>query len=321
MEQLTILKGLAEDTRKGLTSKQKYLLPKYFYNSTGSKIFQDIMHMEEYYLTNCEHDVFVRHKTEISRVLKQDNTFFDLIEFGSGDGLKTKILLSQLLHDSVRFRYVPVDISIHANEELVKVLKQKFPAIDVLPKNGDYFHVMKKLAGESEHRKIILFLGANIGNFSQEETSDFLRQLNQLMRKGDRLLIGFDLKKSPETILKAYDDPHGHTQRFNLNHLQRLNDELGADFNLERFMHHTSYDPVSGAVKSFLISAEEQSVYIKAIEQRVYFKKWEPIFMELSQKYDLDSVRVLARNNGFSVQQNFFDLKEYFVDSLWAKES
>ncbi len=319
MEQLTILKGLAEDTRKGLASKQKYLLPKYFYNSAGSRIFQDIMHMEEYYLTNCEHDVFVRHKAEMARVIKQDNTFFDLIEFGSGDGLKTKILLSQLLHDSSQFRYVPVDISSHANNELVHGLKQKFPDINVQPKNGDYFHVMKKLAEESEHRKIILFLGANIGNFSQEETSDFLHHLYQLMHKGDQLLIGFDLKKSPETILRAYDDPHGHTKRFNLNHLQRLNDELGADFNLEKFMQHTSYNPISGAVKSFLISVEEQSVYIKSIEQRVHFKKWEPIFMELSQKYDLDSVRTLARNNGFSIKRNFFDKKEYFVDSLWEK--
>jgi L-histidine Nalpha-methyltransferase len=319
MEQLTILKGLAEDTRKGLASKQKYLLPKYFYNSTGSRIFQDIMHMEEYYLTNCEHDVFVRHKAEMAKTMKHDNSFFDLIEFGSGDGLKTKILLSQLYHDSSQFRYVPVDISRHANNELVKGVKQKFPAIDVLPKNGDYFHVMKKLAGESEHRKVILFLGANIGNFSQEEARDFLHQVYQFMHKGDQLLIGFDLKKSPKTILKAYDDPHGHTKRFNLNHLQRLNDELGADFNIEKFLHHTSYDPISGAVKSFLISTEEQSVYIKAIEQKVYFTKWEPIIMELSQKYDLGSIRALAENNDFSVLQNFFDKKEYFVDSLWEK--
>jgi dimethylhistidine N-methyltransferase len=320
MEQLTLLKEIAEDTLKGLTSNPKYLLPKYFYDEAGSKIFQDIMGMEEYYLTDSEYEIFSMQKMDIAKHIRADNSYFDLIELGSGDGLKSRLLISHLVKNSALFKYIPVDISEHANEELVKTLTKELPDLKIQAKTGDYFRIIKHLAKESNKRKVIMFLGANIGNFSESETNLFFRYMEDFTNPGDQLLIGFDLKKSPEIIKQAYDDPYGHTKRFNLNHLRRLNNELGADFDLDKFEQHTVYDPVSGAVKSYLVSLETQEVYIEAMELCIGFKKWEPVFMELSQKYSFEDINQLAEKTGFKVLKNFTDRKEYFVDSLWVRE-
>ena len=175
------------------------------------------------------------------------------------------------------------------------------------------------LNGQASIPKIILFLGSNIGNFSDNETEIFLNQLSTYTNPGEKLLIGFDLKKSPNIIINAYNDPHGHTRRFNLNHLIRLNRELDANFNIHQFEHHIFYDPQSGDVKSYLISTSEQIVDIKSINQDFHFRKWESIFMELSRKFILHTIEELAKKNGFKVIQNFTDKRSYFVDSLWIK--
>lgn len=318
MEQIEILTEIAKDTQEGLSSNPKYLLPKYFYDDKGSQIFQDIMHMPEYYLTNCESKIFSEQKVEICRAFRGDNSSFDLIEFGSGDGLKTKILLQHLLKTKAEFNYIPIDISSHANDLLERELKDVLPDLSIFPRTGDYFEIMKEIEN-SGRRKVILFLGANIGNFSRSEADLFFTQLADLTTEGDRVLIGFDLKKSPAKIMKAYNDPHGNTRNFNLNHLRRLNNELGADFDLAKFEQHTEYSPVSGAVRSFLVSSQEQEVYIESIEEGFRFKKWEPIYMELSQKYDVDMIKQLAIDHGFRVEQNFTDSRNYFVDSLWIR--
>jgi uncharacterized SAM-dependent methyltransferase len=167
--------------------------------------------------------------------------------------------------------------------------------------------------------KVILFLGSNIGNLNDIEIYAFLEKIFAFTRKGDKLLIGFDLKKSPDVIMKAYHDPHGLTRDFNLNHLVRLNRELQADFNLQKFEHHTEYSPVTGMLKSFLLSTEEQEVYLRALEERFGFEKWEPVFMELSRKFDIRSIEELASAHGFRVERHFTDQRNYFVDSLWTR--
>src|SRR5690606_25333179 len=136
----------------------------------------------------------------------------------------------------------------------------------------------------ASYRKIILFLGSNIGNFSDSETSGFLSRLTEFTNRGDKLLMGFDLKKSPEGIMNAYNDPHGYTRNFNLNLLVRLNRELDANFNIQQFGQHTEYDPLTGEVKSFLVSQRKQEVYIGQLEQGFQFEAWEPVFVERSRK-------------------------------------
>ena len=133
-------------------------------------------------------------------------------------------------------------------------------------------------------------------------------------------MIGFDLKKSPSLILKAYNDPHGYSRDFTLNLLVRLNRELGADFELKNFEHHTAYNPQTGDVKSFLVSKIDQSVYIEALNKSFGFKQWEPLLMELSRKFDLAAIGTLASRHGFRVEEHFTDSRHYFVDSVWIKE-
>ncbi|NOU48815.1 MAG: L-histidine N(alpha)-methyltransferase [Bacteroidales bacterium] len=320
MEQQILLSDIAADTLRGLSANPKYLLSKYFYDDTGSSIFQDIMQMPEYYLTGCEFGIFTLHKQQIAESFHEGVPGFDLIELGSGDGLKTKILLQQLVSKAINFNFYPVDISLKANNELVESLQRELPFLHVEAKTGDYFHEIKKLNGYSGLRKVILFLGSNIGNFSDIEINLFLGQLSAVCHQGDKVFIGFDLKKSPDVIMKAYSDPHGHTRRFNLNHLSRLNRELKADFQLSNFEHHADYDPVSGFTKSFLISTKEQTVHIAALEQSFHFAKWEPIFMELSRKFDLGTIENLSEKHGFVVEKNYSDPWNYFVDSLWVRE-
>ncbi len=319
MEQQLLLSQLATDTLKGLSSAPKYLLSKYFYDDEGSRIFQDIMNMPEYYLTDCEHEIFSSQKEEITKAICSGNKLFNLVELGSGDGLKTKILLKYLVEKAINFQYTPVDISAQANHELVQSLKNELPALKVEAKTGDYFRKLKNLNGHASIPKIILFLGSNIGNFSDNETNEFLNQLSAYSNLGDKVLIGFDLKKSPRVIMDAYNDPHGHTRRFNLNHLVRINRELDADFDIQKFEQQTTYNPQTGEVKSFLISITEQTVQIGTLEKTFRFTKWEAVFMERSRKYDIQTIEKLALNHGFKVVRNFTDSRNYFVDSLWEK--
>ena len=315
------LSELAQDTLKGLCASPKYLLPKYFYDAKGSRIFQDIMNMPEYYLTDCELEIFKYQKEDIVSAFTDAGTDFNLIELGSGDGLKTKVLLKQLLNQSIEFQFMHIDISADANAELVSKLSNELPNLKIEAKTGDYFQLLKELKKESHKRKIIFFLGANIGNYSEDETGEFLNQLADFTNPGDALLIGFDLKKDPGVILQAYDDPHGHTRNFNLNLLKRLNQELDADFIIDNFQHHTTYDPISGDIKSYLISTKQQTVTLGNIQKSIYFNAWEAIFMERSKKYDLNMIESLASKSGFKVSTNFIDSRKYFVDSLWIKES
>ena len=310
---------IAQDTLEGLSASPKYLLSKYFYDEKGSKIFQDIMKMPEYYLTNCESEIFSQQTSEITNEFLNNDSPFDLIELGSGDGFKTKILLRNMQNLNYDCKFIPIDISAEITNELVKELQSEMPDLKVEPKTGDYFHVLKELNDLTHKRKVILFLGANIGNYSENEANAFINHIADFTNPGDKLLIGFDLKKSPDIIIDAYDDSHSHTRNFNLNLLTRLNRELDANFDVAQFIHHTTYNPQTGDVKSFLISKIIQDVSIKSIEKNFHFRQWEPIFMERSKKYDLHTIETLASANGFKVEQNFMDSKNYFVDSLWVK--
>ncbi len=321
METLIIPKNeIARDVLNGLTSTPKYLLPKYFYDDNGSRIFTEIMAMPEYYLTRCEKEILTSQKEALTKeFIKGNPQHIELIELGSGDGQKTKVLLRHMLLREVPFSYSPVDISQDTNDRLVADLAVEMPKLDVNPRTGDYFEVMKSLNGHAGRRRIVLFLGSNIGNFSSDERDLFLGQFSSFLKKGDKVLIGFDLKKSPDVIVKAYNDAHGHTRSFNINLLLRLNRELGSDFDPDYFEHHVSYDPITGAAKSYLVSTTTQSIYFKKLKLTFHFKQWEPIFMEASYKFDLASISKFARDFGFEVEDNFFDREKYFVDSLWVK--
>lgn len=309
--------AFASDVLKGLTAKYKQLPSKYFYDEKGSKLFQQIMRMPEYYLTDCELEIFEKQKQDILDCFLTYNTKFELIELGAGDGLKTKILLKHFVSADVDFEYVPIDISKKVIVDLTADIKKEIPQLKTRPLIGDYFDLLDQLNKSDDTPKIMLFLGSNIGNYEEEEAIAFFKKLKNVMHPSDQLLIGFDLKKGKRIILDAYDDPHGFTANFNLNLLRRMNTDLGADFDLTKFKHLEIYDEKSGAARSYIVSLEKQIVVFDAMKEKISLEKNEKIHVEISQKYDRKLIKYLAQKSGFNIIRNFTDSKEYFIDSLW----
>ncbi|HXG82998.1 MAG TPA: L-histidine N(alpha)-methyltransferase [Pyrinomonadaceae bacterium] len=309
--------GFAADVSKGLSAEPKFLSSKYFYDDEGSRLFRQIMDLPEYYLTRAEFEIFQTQAAEIFAAFTEKSKSFDLIELGAGDGTKTAVLIDYFLRQNADFTYSPIDISQEAVDALTEKFKVDFPALSMNARTGDYFRILETLQTASEKPKIILFLGSNIGNFSREQSIAFFKKLRGVMNANDSLFVGFDLHKDPRVIVNAYDDASGVTAAFNLNLLRRINRELGANFNLENFSHYALYRPNERAARSFLISRANQTVRIKALEQSFEFGAWEPIFMEISQKFSLEMINDLAQSSGFQTAKNFFDRNDYFVDSLW----
>lgn len=303
------------DVLNGLQQHPKTLSSKYFYDEIGDKLFQQIMDLEEYYLTNAELDIFLNQKEQILNLFSPDRAPFNLVEFGAGDGTKTKILLDHFINRSANFEYIPIDISSHALEGLENNLRTELPKLKINPMQGDYFEVLDELSHSSSRRNIILFLGSNIGNFTSEETNAFLKKIRSDINTGDLLLIGIDLKKNPDQILAAYNDREGITEAFNLNLLDRINRELDANFDTAKFRHYPIYNPHTGECKSNLISTENQVVDIAG--EAIEFQKWESIQTEISKKYDQREIKELAHNCGFQIERQLLDSQGYFVDSIW----
>ncbi len=290
-------------------------MSKYFYDDEGSRIFQQIMDMPEYYLTRAEMEIMTEQASAIADALPYDEPF-NIIELGAGDGSKTNQLLKYLVQQNVRFTYVPIDISGEAMQHLEARLAQSMPGLDVRPVVGDYFKALDELDSEGRPN-LYLFMGGNIGNYERQGALDLLKMLRNVMQDNGRLLTGFDLRKDPRIIQKAYDDSHGITRAFNLNLLTRMNRELDADFDLDAFGFYCFYNPRNGEVRSALVSLTDQEVGIGALEQAFHFQANELINTELSKKYTLDEIEGLAAKSGFVVQENFFDSQQYFTDSLW----
>ncbi len=307
----------ARDVLAGLAGSPKSLSSKYFYDDEGSRLFVEIMKLPEYYLTDCELEIFREQGPDILAAMDTGERSFDLFELGAGDGTKTSLLIDHFLKIGGDFRYIPVDISSEALAFLTGKFERDFPGLEVAPEKGDYFDTLESFSQSSRKRKIVLFLGSNIGNFRGERALEFFRRLRSGLNENDHLLIGFDLHKDPKTIIKAYDDPNGVTARFNLNLLVRINRELGADFDTGEFAHYASYHPIEKAARSFLISRKKQTVHIEALSQSIEFDAWEPIFMEISQKYDLATIEMLAAESGFGIVKTFFDSRNFYADSLW----
>jgi L-histidine Nalpha-methyltransferase len=313
----TALTPFAGDVLEGLSAEQKSLSSKYFYDDEGSRIFQEIMQLPEYYLTRAEMEIMTLQPAAIAAALPYREPF-NIIELGAGDGLKTNELLKYLVQNEVNFTYIPIDISGEAMQQLESKLAESLPALDVRPLIGDYFEVLNALDSEGRPN-LYLFMGGNIGNYEREGAIRLLRMLESVMQSNGRLLTGFDLRKNPSVISRAYDDSRGTTRAFNLNLLTRMNRELEANFVLEQFDFYSFYNPYNGEVRSALVSLVEQEVYVKALNTSFHFRPNELIRTELSKKYTLDEIAGLAVESGFILEQNFFDTQQYFTDSLWRK--
>lgn len=310
--------SFARDVEEGLSASPKWLSSQYFYDDNGSRIFQQIMAMPEYYLTSCEFELLQTQSQDILGALGFSG-HFNVIELGPGDGAKTREMLASFLKEKADMTYVPIDISAEAISLLIDRMTLNLPALSVNPQVGDYFEVLHKIETQENCPSLILFLGSNIGNYTDEAAVDLMKHIHSHMRKGDKLLVGFDLQKNPLVIRNAYDDAHGITRDFNLNLLTRINRELGADFEIDQFDFYCCYEPLSGELRSYLVSLRNQSVTIDKIGKTVSFKRDELVSTELSRKYTLSEIENMAASAGFSLSTHYQDSKNYFADSLFTK--
>jgi L-histidine Nalpha-methyltransferase len=312
------LTDIAKAVEEGFAQSPKRLPSWLFYDEAGDKIFQAIMHIPEYYLTACEYEILQMNKARMLRHFAAHKTPFNLIELGAGDGLKTEILLKYFSEQKAEFVYSPVDVSQAVLAQLQQRLKKSVPQLSIQGIHGKYDEALDQLY-RSEQRKVYLFMGANIGNFSLKEAPQFVTTISDSMQCGDQLMIGFDLKKDPRLIQAAYDDPHGITRDFNMNLLVRLNRELGAQFQLDQFKHYPYYNPETGVTKSYLVSLKDQDVYFEGCDKSFHFNRWEVIHTEISQKYDQQMIEDLFDQAGLEIVEFFYDCKYYFCDVLVTK--
>jgi L-histidine N-alpha-methyltransferase len=244
--------------------------------------------------------------------------FYDL-ELGPGDCTKSVHLLRELMRRKVNMKYLPIDISANIIDYLTTHLPSEIPGIKVEGLRGEYFRMLEQAAQHSHRRKVVLFLGSNLGNMFPEDAATFCIRLRSHLQPGDLAIIGIDLKKHPSTILAAYNDRDKITREFNLNLLRRINRELKANFDLTKFDHFPVYDPASGGCRSFLISLVDQFVTITTKNGPIIisFKENEEIFMEISQKYTFEEMNSLGAQASFRTLKNIFDRKSWFMDSIW----
>ncbi|WP_346318511.1 L-histidine N(alpha)-methyltransferase [Chitinophaga sp. YIM B06452] len=309
------LPAFEKDVLEGLKEVPKRLHSKYFYDAKGDALFQQIMHCPEYYLTRCEMEILRGQAGEIAQTLRQHAPVFDLVELGAGDASKSFHLLKELLRTGAMDTYFPIDISRNIIAQLQQSLPAKLPGLTVQGLNGEYMEMLQAAQRFTGRPKLVMFMGSSIGNFTPAEAVQFCTRLRQQLQPGDLLMIGFDLRKNPQTILDAYNDKAGITRAFNLNLLERINRELDGDFDLSQFEHFPIYDPLTGSCRSFLISLKEQAVHISG--QTIRFAANEPLFMEISQKYTVEEINELASRSGFRPVEFFYDSKRWFTDVLW----
>jgi len=306
------------DIYKGLKNKPKSLPSKYFYDAKGDMLFQKIMACDDYYLTNADNEIFSKQTTALAQTLASSEEAFDVLELGAGDATKSTYLFKEWQHSGVDFNYFPIDISASMISYLEAEMPVRIPNLKVKGLIGEYLEQVRKAYEQTKRKKIILFLGSSIGNFELHEAHNFLRNLYEEMQFGDVLLVGFDLKKDPHQILKAYNDSEGITRDFNLNLLHRINAELDANFDVSAFEHFPIYNPLTGACRSFLISQKDQKVNF-ADGTTIDFQAYEAIDMELSQKFSIDDINTIAMRIGFKKQTYFFDSNKYYCNAIWKK--
>ena len=307
-----------KDVYSGLKSKPKSLSSKYFYDEKGDALFQKIMACDDYYLTNADNEVFSQQTTDLSNALNINNEPFDVLELGAGDATKSTYLLKEWQNAGVDFTYYPIDISSSMIDYLNVEMPKRIPNLKVNGLAGEYLEQVREANRISKRRKVVLFLGSSIGNFELHEAHNFLRNLYEELNEEDIVLVGFDLKKNPHQILKAYNDSQGITRDFNLNLLTRINRELGADFEVSQFEHFPIYNPLTGACRSFLISQKQQDVTFPD-GTVIDFQPYEAIDMELSQKFSIEDIDTIAMRIGFQNLPYFFDAKGYYCNAIWKK--
>jgi len=289
----------------GLQKLQKELPCKYFYDEQGSLLYERICTLEEYYIPRTEASIM---ETYIEEMVELLGPHVLLIEYGSGNCMKTRILLEHLRDLAA---YVPIDIS---REQLLRVTRQlasDYPELEVLPVCADYTSSFElPVPKRPSNRVVVYFPGSTIGNFNPVSAKLFLQHIAVACGPDGGLLIGVDLKKDPTVLRHAYNDCQGVTAAFNLNLLERINRDLGCDFQLDWFEHYAFYNPREGRVEMHLVSLKDQIVHLDNVA--IPFAKGESIWTESSYKFSLDEFEQVVDTAGFRVEHVWTDEQQWF---------
>lgn len=301
--------------KEGLSKTPKKLSSRYFYDKAGDVLFQRIMKLEEYYLPRCEMEIIHAKSKQIALDIAKFHKSLQILELGAGDGTKTKHLLKRFIPHFDTIEYVAFDISPNVlalnqqeiTDEVANIHHRMIP--------GNYFETYKNLP-PTDHGRMVLFLGANIGNFSTDDSIDYFTFIKSNLSKNDFFMVAFDLVKHPRKILAAYDDKEKVTKEFNLNLLKRINKELGANFNLDQFDHFPFYNPLTGITSSQIISLQEQEVSL-ADGYTASFDAYEAIHTEISKKFFWSDIEQIAEQSGMQILGEYFDANREYAFILF----
>lgn len=298
---------LADEVKQGLERPLKSLPPHLFYDEEGSRLYERITELDEYYPTRTERAILARHAEAMLSLAAQGSALpIHVVELGAGSADKTRLVLSAAVALCGPTTYLPIDVSPSALALARSRIEAEIPAVRVLPIVGRHEEAVGAIA-ELGPRRLVMFIGSSIGNFEDDEAARLLATLRRGLEPGDALLLGTDLRKSPARLIAAYDDARGVTAEFNKNLLRRINRELGGRFDPDRFAHVALWNEAASRIEMHLESRVEQEVRIDALDLCVRFAAGERIHTESSIKYDQPRVDRILSRSGFSCEKTFMD--------------
>lgn len=310
-------KSFADEISFSLNQHSKFISPKFFYDKKGSELFEKICELSEYYPTRTEISILKKLQGELPMYLDGS---FRLVELGSGSSVKTRLILEILNQVQDKIEYFPIDISEILTESSA-LLQRDYKDLHITGIIDTYEDGLEFLKNYDDKKNLIIFLGSSFGNFTSDEGKEFLEKINSTMKDDDLFLIGLDLVKNKIILENAYNDSQGVTAQFNLNVLSRINDELGANFNLNNFTHHAIYNEHDQRIEMYLKSLVNQSVIISKANISLTLKKNELIHTEHSHKYKLSQIRELMRQTGFNIKNTWLDENNHFALTLVSKNT
>jgi L-histidine Nalpha-methyltransferase len=308
---------VAVEVCNGLTERPKTLSPWLFYDQKGSQLFEEITELPEYYVTRTERQILAEHAEEIVSAAAGGRDL-SMIELGAGTATKTGLLLNAAVGLQGSVTYRPIDVSETALEEARTRLEAELPEVTVEPIVADYTEGMRQNGASHTGRKLVLYIGSSIGNFSPADALEVLRGVRAQLSPGDSLLLGTDMVKDVDTLLAAYDDAAGVTARFNLNILVRINRELDANFNPNLFRHRARWNEEHSRIEMHLESLLPQKIALRALDMEVRFARGETIHTENSYKFTDERVMALLTRAGFKLRQQWTDPNHWFTVYLAA---
>ena len=314
-QEAEIAEQVAAAARAGLTARPKRLPPWLFYDEAGSRLFEQITELEEYYLTRTERGIFFNFSDEILSEAA-GGAQLRIAELGAGSAEKTRLLLAGALERQGAVVYEPVDVSATALEAAQERIERELPGVELRPRVADYTRGLELDEAEENERRLVLYIGSSIGNFEPEQAAALLKGVRGGLRAGDGLLLGVDLVKEESVLLAAYDDAAGVTAAFNRNVLERLNRELDADFAPEAFAHVAVWNAERRRMEMYLESERWQRVYVEALGLRAEFGAGERMHTENSYKYEPGEAEAMLRAAGFAPAGTWTDARGWFAVSL-----